>query len=474
MGATSISEIGKMFLQTQPAAESGGFGKDDGGIDFSKVISQMTAPAGGNASSGNLQTQFQEDSVRGKEPVSGSEYDRYRYHENEIRQQSEAESPDADHVAEKLDAFEKEVKDALKDAFGLTDEQIEEAMKTLGISFADLLNPAMLASLVSELTGAADMGALLCDEGFLNVMQEIGTLGKELLEELGITKEQLTELVKATDPVTEQQPVVDNAAEADLSGNDSELPVLTVETEDHRSNKAQDVMRPDVGTEKTEEPAADTTEEVADTSERTAATEKSGQETAGEETGSRHPDTGMTQAGVSNTVDHVNAGQTEGMNEFSSRLNTENIIRQIVEQVRVNLSNTSTTIEMQLNPENLGKLYLQLTAKDGMVSARIVAQNEMVRAALENQVAELRESMEQSGVRVEAVEVTVGSHEFEKNLEQNARQQERETEEQEKSAKRNRRINLNDLDELSGVMTEEESLVAQMMAEQGNSVDFSA
>ena len=98
----------------------------------------------------------------------------------------------------------------------------------------------------------------------------------------------------------------------------------------------------------------------------------------------------------------------------------------------------------------------------------------MVRAALENQVAELRESMEQSGVRVEAVEVTVGSHEFEKNLEQNARQQERETEEQEKSAKRNRRINLNDLDELSGVMTEEESLVAQMMAEQGNSVDFSA
>ncbi len=473
MGATSISEIGKMFLQAQPTGESGSAGKDDRGIDFSKVISQMTAPPGGNASSGNLQTQFQEDSVRGKEPVSGSEYDRYRYHENEIRQQSEAESPDADHVAEKLDAFEKEVKDVLKEAFGLTDEQIEEAMKTLGISFADLLNPAMLASLVSELTGAADMGALLCDEGFLNVMQEIGALGKGLLEELGITKEQLTELVKATDMVTEQPPA-DNAVETDLSGDDSELPVLTVETEDHRSNKAQDVMRPDGGTEKTEEPEADTTEEVTDTSERTAATEKSGQETAGEEAGSRHPDTGVTQAGVSNTVDHVNAGQTEGMNEFSSRLNTENIIRQIVEQVRVNLSNTSTTIEMQLNPENLGKLYLQLTAKDGMVSARIVAQNEMVRAALENQVAELRESMEQSGVRVEAVEVTVGSHEFEKNLEQNARQQEREAEEQEKSAKRNRRINLNDLDELSGVMTEEESLVAQMMAEQGNSVDFSA
>ena len=35
-------------------------------------------------------------------------------------------------------------------------------------------------------------------------------------------------------------------------------------------------------------------------------------------------------------------------------------------------------------------------------------------------------------------------------------------------------INLNELDGLSGLMTEEETLVAKMMAEQGNSVDFTA
>ena len=37
-----------------------------------------------------------------------------------------------------------------------------------------------------------------------------------------------------------------------------------------------------------------------------------------------------------------------------------------------------------------------------------------------------------------------------------------------------RHINLNELDGLSGLMTEEETLVAKMMAEQGNSVDFTA
>lgn len=82
--------------------------------------------------------------------------------------------------------------------------------------------------------------------------------------------------------------------------------------------------------------------------------------------------------------------------------------------------------------------------------------------------------MNEAGVKVEAIEVTVASHAFERNLEQNAGRDERQAEEQEKAAKRTRRIRLDDLDGLSGVMSEEESLVAQMMADRGNSVDFTA
>lgn len=38
---------------------------------------------------------------------------------------------------------------------------------------------------------------------------------------------------------------------------------------------------------------------------------------------------------------------------------------------------------------------------------------------LETQVADLRQNLNQAGVKVDAIEVTVASHEFEKNLEQN-------------------------------------------------------
>ena len=98
----------------------------------------------------------------------------------------------------------------------------------------------------------------------------------------------------------------------------------------------------------------------------------------------------------------------------------------------------------------------------------------MVKEALEAQVATLRENLNQSGVKVDAIEVTVASHEFERNLDQNHKREEEEGAHQEEMSKHRRNINLSSLDELSGLMTEEEQLVAQIMKDNGNSVDLTA
>ena len=90
----------------------------------------------------------------------------------------------------------------------------------------------------------------------------------------------------------------------------------------------------------------------------------------------------------------------------------------MTEFTKVTVREAQTTMEMQLNPEHLGKLYIEVTTKEGNVSAHIMTQNELVKEALESQMAELKQSMNQAGVKVDAVEVTVGSHEFEKNLDE--------------------------------------------------------
>ena len=43
-------------------------------------------------------------------------------------------------------------------------------------------------------------------------------------------------------------------------------------------------------------------------------------------------------------------------------------------------------MEIQLNPENLGKINLTVVAKDGMITAQLTAQNEAVKNAIENQI----------------------------------------------------------------------------------------
>ena len=69
----------------------------------------------------------------------------------------------------------------------------------------------------------------------------------------------------------------------------------------------------------------------------------------------------------------------------------EDIVNQIVEQIKVQVNADTSSMEMQLNPESYGKLQLQVLLKDGIVTARMNVENEAVRQALESQVVQLRE-----------------------------------------------------------------------------------
>jgi flagellar hook-length control protein FliK len=166
--------------------------------------------------------------------------------------------------------------------------------------------------------------------------------------------------------------------------------------------------------------------------------------------------------------------ETEAPLSYTS-VDALDLIEQVAENVKVVLANDSTSMEMQLNPENLGKIYLNVSTKEGMVNAQIAAQNEAVKEALETQIATLRENLNQAGVKVDAIEVTVASHEFEKNLEQNEhRGEQQQAEEASAQPSARRSIRMDSLDELSGLMTEEEILAAQIMKDNGNSVDLTA
>ena len=136
--------------------------------------------------------------------------------------------------------------------------------------------------------------------------------------------------------------------------------------------------------------------------------------------------------------------------------------------MKVQLTGEVTSLEMQLHPASLGTLQVQIASKAGVMTANFITQNETVKAALESQMVQLKEQFEEQGVKVEAIEVTVQTHEFERNLDEQGRG--RNQQEPERKG-RTRRIHLGEgtgADTLEG----EDALAADMLAAGGSTVDY--
>lgn len=125
---------------------------------------------------------------------------------------------------------------------------------------------------------------------------------------------------------------------------------------------------------------------------------------------------------ITNSVDNVlvNAVDDALLNSVdgeASVVDGAEIVKQIVEQIKVSLNQDSTSIQMQLYPEHLGKIQINIVSKEGIMTAHIVAENEAAKQAIEGGLASLKEAMENQNIKVEAIEVMVSTTGFANNNE---------------------------------------------------------
>lgn len=385
-------------------------------------------------------------------------YEKYQYKDKTIRAESKSVSEeDAKKVEEEITEFTENVTEVIKEELHVSKEEIEAAMEELGLTYLDLLDAGNLANLVAKLSGEANVNQLLCSETFTDILQQVNAFGKELFEELQITPEELAQLQDELDH---------------LAANVNEPEEDTLE------------VKEDVTAEETTETVEETTNVVVD---EVTESDSEEMESSGDESTESHfvktetvrnTDSQTTESHTftfdasTNTIT-IEVNGTETVQTLPTYVSVTDLIEQFTEQARVHITQDTTKMEMLLNPEHLGKLYLEITEQEGAITAKIQTQNAIVKEALEMQIADLRQNLSQAGVKVDAIEVTIASHEFERNLEQGANSQKQQEEAQSKSA-RMRNIDMSNLDGLSGLMSEEETIVAKMMAEQGNRVNFTA
>lgn len=338
-----------------------------------------------------------------------------------------------------------DIKDAIKEEFDVSDEDIKAAMELLGLTALDLLSTAKVAKLIEQLTGT-DALTLITNEdmmqSFNNIINVVDEANADIADMLGVKTEEVGIVLEQNDiaPVVNSE---DTAKQAD--------------------GKEADTKNADDNINQT----VDNQESLSEVLAKKITTESDGK-AKNNMSESNEANNKVTYADVAdNMISNITDTFADIITEGVSTVKEADIVNQVIDSVKLMASRELTSMEVMLNPEHLGSVHITVTARNGIVSAQIAAQNEQVKTALENQMVTLREQFESQGLKVDAVEITVMAHSFEAG--QNFGQSESERKQGE--SKVHRKLDLSSFDD---ELEEDLESTAPAPKAEGSSVEYLA
>ncbi len=361
--------------------------------------------------------------------------------------------------------------------------EVLTAMDNLDMSMTDLLDPSNMTNLVAEIAGEQDTLTLLTDETLYqalgNLQEFVTEANVSLTQELDLSQEALNEVLVQTEDLI-GQPVADETVSMEEIPVEPQPEVLPeVKSEDYKVTATVN------GERVTLDVSVDDSTGVASVAglQKTEAQPDSGNSSESNAGRGRHREdvtpgqaSEFTQT-IQSNID-VNATDfVQAADEVTSfRSEASDIANQIMDSMRANVGEDVTELEMSLHPASLGNVRVNLQAQGGQVTAQFIAQNETVRAAIESQIVQLRETLEEQGVKIEAVEVTVAYHQFDQGSDTAGRHQDEAAEAAGAGSRRTRRIDLDAMDGEEGMeeLDDADRIAAEMMAHAGNKVDYMA
>ncbi|MGN0240716.1 MAG: flagellar hook-length control protein FliK [Candidatus Weimeria sp.] len=371
---------------------------------------------------------------------------------------------------------------------GVSKDDITDAMDKLGLSFADLSIPSNTAELYTQLTGS-DSGSLLTSDNFMSLLDDLQDIFS------GVDDDLMSQLTPVTDEEAENLSDLVTGQQTDETASETEVTVVSVTTEETTVTVSTEAVSDTDAVQQTQ--TTDTSSDqtvngtITNTAQQTASTDSETSDGSSDLTGNSGEQKSTADQVNVNALTAGNAqatGETEASDFISTiqkytDINTDDLISQIVDKARQTLSSRVSSLEMELHPQSLGKIFLQVTEKSGDVTAHLYAQNEAVKHALENSLADLTENLNRQGIRVNEVTISVEPHAFDENLEKNMSNQfgnnpnsgtSSGTNEGDASSRENRSRSTIDLRNgaLSDDLSSDEALEASIMQDNGNTVSY--
>jgi flagellar hook-length control protein FliK len=310
----------------------------------------------------------------------------------------------------KTEYDEMDVKDAVKDSLkeiaktlGLSDEELSELMSLLNITFTDLYSKDGLGKLLSEVFGTNNEISLLTHSEAFEAFKDIKVILEDVLNQLNMDFETFKDAYESLKLSNQDIANLtdDVIPEASIHPVQSNKP--HVEIEDTRTSQNNNI-----------ETAKDQSLLSTDDINESVSVEKNA-EGNGNNTNQNSNDNSSFlnhfENVLSNTVSHkfevVTANGVEETVYYET--GAKEILSQITTQIKVSFTDDATTLFLQLQPENLGKVAFSVKSVNGMLTGNFVAENSTVKEAIEQNLATLKASLDQQGVKLDQVKVVVGN-----------------------------------------------------------------
>ena len=449
MVSSAISGISQKGVSAVSSISGRQNSQDSFGTDFSKVMNASLQ----NRNSGKTDSFGVSGNTAKGTAVVKQDNNVAKQDKTTVVNNSATTTVNDDNLKEDVAQAVSDIKDKIKETMDVSDEDIENAMEQLGIGIVDLLDPQSVTDLVIALSGNSDSLEFLTDASAVANLEDIINTVDEVTQNL--TETYNIDITSVKDIVKDFENDSDEAVASEQPVNKQ----ITDYQDDKQNEKAV--------TEDTKESITDVITEKTEVKSEAAFTDEKKNDS---DTHLQDKNNDGIEKITSDMTQSIQKAFSEVVDETSA-VNEVDIVRQVVEQIKVTTTQQLSSIEVMLNPENLGKVHVAVTAKQGIVTAQLTAQNEQVKAALENQMTALKEQFNNQGVKVEAVEITVQSHGFEseQNLEGNNSNQAQ----QEK--KSHRKLDLSSLEGLDeSDMTSEEIRAKDAIVNGNSSVEYSA
>lgn len=329
---------------------------------------------------------------------------------------------------DKIKDVNQEIIELISEKTGLSVEEISSVLESLNMQALDLNDSNNLLSFMMKLTGVDSLVDLISVDGVKEIMTEI--------KDVFAQSEDLTKFSQIIENVAETDVAEDNLANeaTTVVNEDNNTEVVKAETEIKADNQAEtevtedssilsnpaseavteDVEEKTVKTQKNDTNSDLSLENNAETTNDKVVVEVNEENTQfnnsqDQNLFSSKNDSEVNISGV--VMDNITKAFNEAMvrTESVKNVNTAEVVKQIIDKIKVGINRDVTELKISLKPEELGDVTVKIASQNGIVTAQITAESQRVKEIIEAGFNQLKQALSDAGVEVSQLEVNVGS-----------------------------------------------------------------